>query len=241
MFRITRLAGWAAITATVTLGACATSPLQPLGREERSPGGGTTVHISQEDQRQMSLLEAQAAGAVSTRDWPQAETLLRRMLAIDWNDTRSIHTRHSLAEVLEAQERYAEAVADYRIVLRESEEAWGGEDGSPRIAERLNLGRALVRVGERREAERYYLEALGYSVEALRTYTPQHHSEVIDGPQVSTFAILLHLEQLLNETGRGQEMERRYREVLPLYVAAVGEEDRYTQAIRDKLAALTRS
>lgn len=226
-----------ALSVTVALAACASEP-KTLGRVERSSGGGMTRHISTEDQARIDLVRAQADGAVHAKDWARAETLLNQMMALDWDDRRSIGTRQTLAEVYEAQGRYSEAVTAYRLVLEQAEEAWGGEDGWPRIAERLNLGRALVGAGQPGEAEHYYEEALAYSVEALRTYTPGHHSEVLDGPQVSTFAILAHLDQLLTRAGRGREMQSRWQEVLPLYVASVGEDDSYTKAVRTRISDL---
>lgn len=236
MLRHSRLAvSGIALAVTVALAACASAP-QPLGRVERSPGGGTTIWISEADQARLALLRDQAAGAVNAEEWAEAETLLKQLIALD--ESRAIYARQDLAEVYEAQGRYPEAITAYRLVLDQSEENWGGEDGSPRIAERLNLGRALASAGRLREAERYYDEALAFSIEALRGYTPGHHSEVIDGPQVSTFAILTHLDQLLTQAGRGREMHQRWQEVLPLYVAAVGEDDGYTQAIRTRLSAL---
>lgn len=236
-----RLAIGALLVATILplgMTACATSEQQTLGRVERSPGGGTTIWISEADQARIALLRAQADGAFDAEEWAKAEVLLKQVMALDWDELRSIHTRQTLAEVYEAQGRYPEAITAYRLVLQQSEEAWGGEDGSPRIAERLNLGRALASAGRVREAERYYDEALVFSVEALRDYTPGHHSEVIDGPQVSTFAILAHLDQLLTNAGRGREMQQRWREILPLFVAAVGEDNSYTQAIRTRLGTL---
>lgn len=224
-----------AVAVAVALAACASTP-QPLGRVERSPGGGTTIWISEADQARLALLRDQAAGAMDAEAWAEAEILLKQLIALD--ESQSVYARQDLAEVYEAQGRFSEAVTTYRLVLEQAEEAWGGEDGSPRIAERLNLGRALASAGRVREAERYYDEALVFSVESLRDYTPGHHSEVIDGPQVSTFAILAHLDPLLIKSGRGSEMQQRWSEVLPLFVAAVGEDNSYTQAVRTRISDL---
>lgn len=235
-----RFAGGLAATAVVLVAAAA-SAQETLGRVEQSPGGGTNRFISTADQEQLNLLLAQAQGVVEARDWAQAETLLLRILALDWDDSRSISTRRTLAQVYEGQGRYPEAVAAYRTVLKQSEDAWGGEDGTPRIGERFDLGRALEGAGRPREAERVYRQALRFSIEALRDYRPGHHSEVIDGPQVSTFAVLERLDGVLEGPRGRREMERLYRQVLPLYVQAVGEDDPYTRAVRDKLALLALS
>jgi tetratricopeptide (TPR) repeat protein len=233
------LGGLAATAAVLTAGAAAAQDAQ--GRTEQSPGGGGNRYIGEEEQERLNLLRAQAQGAVEARDWPQAETLLLRVLELDWDETRSINTRALLAQAYEGQGRHAEAIAAYRTVLERSEETWGGEDGTPRIFERFQLAGALERAGRPREAERVYREGLRLSIEALREYRPGHHSEALDGPHVSTFTLLTSLERVLDGPRGRLEMERLYREVLPLYVRALGEDDAYTKAVRDKLALLALS
>jgi tetratricopeptide (TPR) repeat protein len=226
--------------ATVVLTAGAAAAQERDGQTEQPPGDGNR-YIGVEERERLNLLLAQARGAVEARDWPQAETLLLRVLELDWDETRSINTLALLGQAYEGQGRHAEAIAAYRTVLEQAEETWGGEDGTPRIFERFQLAGALERAGRPREAEQVYREGLRFSIEALRDYRPGHHSEVIDGPQVSTFALLTGLERVLDERRRPLEMERLYREVLPLYVRALGEDNAYTKAVRDKLALLALS
>lgn len=233
------MGGLAAATALLTAGAAAAQAAE--GRTEQSPGGGGNRYISAEEQERLNLLLAQARGAVEARDWPEAETLLLRVLELDWDETRSINTLALLAQAYEGQGRHAEAIAAYRTVLERAEEAWGGEDGTPRIFERFQLAGALERAGRPREAAQVYRQGLRLSIEALRDYQPGHHSEGLDGPQVSTFAYLEGLDRVLDGPQGRHEMERLYREVLPLYVQALGEDDAYTKAVRDKLALLALS
>lgn len=233
------MGGLAAAAAILTAGAAGAQEAD--GRIEQSRGGGTTRYIGAEEQERLNLLFAQVQGVLEARDWPQAETLLLRILELDWDETRSISTLRSLAEVYEGQGRHAEAIAAYRTVLKRSEETWGGDDGTPRIAERFQLAGALERAGQPREAERIYRQGLRSSIEALRDYQPGHHSEALDGPHVSTFALLEGLDRVLDGPQGRREMERLYREVLPLYVRALGEDDAYTKAVRDKLALLALS
>lgn len=230
------IGGLAAAAAVLTAGAAAARDAE--GRTEQSPGDGGNRYIGAEEQERLNLLLAQARGAVEARDWPQAETLLLRVLELDWDETRSINTRALLAQAYEGQGRHAEAIAAYRTVLEQSEEAWGGEDGTPRIFERFQLAGALERAGRPREAAQVYRQGLRLSTAALRDYEPGHHSEALDGPQVSTFAFLEGLDRVLDGPRGRREMERLYREVLPLYVRALGEDDAYTKAVRDKLALL---